>query len=207
MEDKFLKLTNSVYKVLEFFPESDPLKNRAKDKALAIMDSLILMGETSGWMSFQKEKLKVQVLEDIDTLLGYLWIGKMQGWLNSANYLIINSEYEKIKRDLGPVLEPTQKLPGFEPMQMPVIKPEPVAESIEENNVAEDDDTIEKVTERQSKILEYLKNNETAQVMNLQAVLPNVTKRTIRRDLDRLLESGAIEREGDFNEVSYKIKG
>jgi len=43
MENKFLKLTNTVYKVLEFFPESDPLKNRAKDKALAIMEHLILI--------------------------------------------------------------------------------------------------------------------------------------------------------------------
>ena len=31
MEDRFLKLTNTVYKVLEFFPEADPLKNRAKE--------------------------------------------------------------------------------------------------------------------------------------------------------------------------------
>jgi hypothetical protein len=74
MEDKFLKLTNTVYKILEFFPESDPLKNRAKDKVLVIMEHLVLINETSGWASFQKEKIKVQLLEDIDILLGYLWI-------------------------------------------------------------------------------------------------------------------------------------
>ena len=58
MEDKFLKLTNIVYKVLEFFPESDPLKNRAKDRALAILEN--------------------PTPEDIDVLLGYLWIAKNQ---------------------------------------------------------------------------------------------------------------------------------
>ena len=84
-----VKLTNTVYKILEFFPESDPLKNRAKDRALAIMEHLISLDETSGWLSFQKEKIKVQLLEDIDILLGYLWIGKSQGWLNSANCLKI----------------------------------------------------------------------------------------------------------------------
>ena len=66
MQDKFLKLTNTVYKVLEFFPESDPLKNRAKDKALAIMDNLISVNDTAGWASFQKEKNIVNLLEDID---------------------------------------------------------------------------------------------------------------------------------------------
>ena len=81
MEEKFLKLTNSVYKILEYFPESDPLKNRAKDKALAIMDNLVLVNEVSGWTSFQNEKIKSHILEDIDMLLGYLWIAKSQGWL------------------------------------------------------------------------------------------------------------------------------
>ena len=103
--DKFLKLTNTVYKVLEFFPESDPLKNRAKDKTLAIMDSLILINETSGWASFQKEKIKVQILDDIDILVGYLWIAKTQGWMNSVNYLIVANEYEKVKKEVGQPIE------------------------------------------------------------------------------------------------------
>ena len=81
MENEHIKLANTVYKVLEYFPESDPLKNRTKDKALAIMEHLVLVEETSGWASFQKEKIKVQLLEDIDMILGYFWIAKSQGWL------------------------------------------------------------------------------------------------------------------------------
>ena len=114
MENKFLKLTNTVYKVLEFFPESDPLKNRAKDKALAIMEHLILINENSGWASFQKEKTKVHLSEDIDILLGYLWIGKSLGWLNSVNCLIIANEYEKIRKEIEPMMELTRKLPGMD---------------------------------------------------------------------------------------------
>jgi hypothetical protein len=79
MEEYFIRLTNSVYKILEFFPESDPLKNRAKDKALEIMEK--------------------PTLEDIDMLLGYLWIAKTQGWLSSSNCLIISNEYEKIRKE------------------------------------------------------------------------------------------------------------
>ena len=41
--------------------------------------------------------------------------------------------------------------------------------------------------------------------MDLQTILPDITKRTIRRDLDELLESGKITRLGDFNQVFYKI--
>lgn len=197
MQEKFLKLTNSVYKVLEFFPESDPLKNRAKDKALAIMDNLVLVNETSGWASFQKEKIKALLLEDIDMLLGYLWIAKSQGWLNSVNFLIISNEYEKIKKDIAPIIELTQKLPGID--GLPVIKK--IAEKIIEPDFNE-------MTARQKKILEFLEKNEKAQVMDLQTILPNITKRTIRRDLDELLLAGKITRLGEFNQVFYqKVDG
>lgn len=157
MNDKIVKLTSAVYNLLEFFPESDPLKSRAKDKALAIMAD--------------------QNYEDIDILLGYLEIAKNQGWLNSVNYLIVANEYEKlrIQFDSSVISAKTDIQRGND------------------------------MSERQSKILEFLGKNEKAQVMNLQMVLPDITKRTIRRDLDELLEAGKITRLGEFNHVFYQI--
>jgi hypothetical protein len=240
-----VKLTNTVYKLLEFFPESDPLKNRAKDKALAIMEHLTLLNENSaglrnqGWASFHDlintPKVKMQILENIDTLLGYLWIGKSQSWLNSVNCLIIANEYEKIKKEVGLITEPitefTQKLPGieeksnqklaggnkqenkkeasFEPFN-PVLdnkKPgEAVLTELEPINSGPDSWRDKAGTlARQAKIIEFLGKNEKAQVMDLQTILPDITKRTIRRDLDELLGTGKIIRLGDFNQVFYKI--
>ena len=206
MDEKFLKLTNTVYKTLEFFPEADPLKTRAKDKALAIMEHLFLINQTQhppagrqGWATladtFSEGKLKALILEDIDILLGYLWIGKTQGWLNSVNCMIINSEYEKIRKELAPRIESTQKLPGLENMAIETAEQAPALENIRE------------ISERQQKIIEFLQKNEKAQVMDLQTVLPDITKRTIRRDIDELLEAGKIERQGDFNQVFYRLKG
>jgi len=201
MNDKFLKLTNTVYKVLEFFPESDPLKNRAKDKALVIMEHLVLINKTNGWVSFQKEKIKAQLSEDIDVLLGYLWIGKSQGWLNSVNCLVITNEYEKIKKDIKPIMEPTtmeftQKLPNID---KPLI-------SHENTSAAPLELAGSVLSDRQGKILEFLSKNEKAQVMDLITIFPDITKRTIRRDLDELLQAGKIDRTGDFNQVSYQLK-
>jgi len=156
MEERLLKLTNTVYRVLEFFPESDPLKNKAKETALEI--------------------LKNPTAEKIDMLLGYLWIAKSQGWLNSVNWMIISGEYEKIS---------TQK------------SAEAVLNTTANNALSE----------RQDRILEFLIKNEKAQVMDLQTVLPGITKRTIRRDLDQLLLMGRITRMGEFNRVFYKING
>ncbi len=204
MEDKILKLTNAVYKVLDFFPESDPLKNRAKDKALSIMEHLVLINETSGWASFQNEKIKVHILEDIDILLGYLWVGKSQGWLNSVNCLIIANEYEKIRKGIEPdpmgTPELTQKLPGMGGAPTPDKK-------TQEAPVAVANPVLSRAEDRQKQILEFLGRNEKAQVMDLQTILPDITKRTIRRDLDELIEAGKIVRLGDFNQIFYRVKG
>lgn len=160
MDDRIIKLTSAVYNLLEYFPESDPLKNKAKEKALAILENL--------------------KPEDVDILLGYLKIAKMQGWLNSVNYLIITNEYEKIKRGTGLKKENEQKTVRGQ--------------------------TSRELTNRQQEILDFLEKNKKAQVMDLQKILPNVTKRTIRRDLDKLLMVGQIERDGTFNQIIYKIK-
>lgn len=189
MEEKLIKLTNTAYRVLEFLPESDPLKNRAKDKVLAIMDNLAFIFSTSGWASLQKDKAQNQLLTDIDALLTYLEIGRSQGWISAINYLIISNEYEKIKQEIGPIKEMTQKLPNMEFKE--VAEPAPDSQS--------------GITARQGKILEFLKEKEKAQVMDLQIILPDVTKRTIRRDLDELLQMRKITRLGDFNQVFYKL--
>lgn len=199
MNNRFQKLTSTAYKIVDFFPESDPLKNKAKERVLAIMSALGATpagGESKdGWMavgeyfSAEREKKKIQVLEDIDILLGYFEVAKGQGWLSAINCLIICNEYEKIKNQI-------------------YVRPEVIREP-EPNKFFEQDkeEKIEKFTARQGEIINYLTQNEKAQVMDLQGVLPNVTKRTIRRDLDELLKMSKIQRFGQFNQVFYKIRG
>lgn len=186
MKEEIVKLTKTVYRVLEFFPENDPLKIRAKEKVLAIVEHLSLINETSGWMSFQKEKVKAQLSEDVDILLSYLRVAKAQGWLNSVNYLIISNEYEKIKKENKAISVPES-----------VIKSEGAAKEYVPDSF--------KLSGRQEKIIDFLSKNKKAQVADLQTILKDVTKRTIRRDLDELLKTGRIARSGDFNQVFYTI--
>ncbi len=158
MEQKdFVKLTNTVYRILEFLPDSDPLKNKAKEKALLIMDNLNS--------------------ESIASLKNYLELAKNQGWISGLNCLIIQNEYEKIKKILPAVVSGrgAEKLDSF------------------------------KLTKRQELIIKFLQENQKAQVSDLMSVLPDVTKRTIRRDIDELLKIGKIVRTGQFNRVVYMM--
>jgi len=211
MKDKIVKLTNAVYNLLEYFPESDPLKNKAKEKALAIMESLSLVFADEGWVSLKdyfsrnREKAKLQTLEDIGILLNCLKLARLQGWINNVSFLIVFNEYEKIKKEIGALiiiadytqkpLEPVASEDKYPESQNPLLhhsSPKVMTEHGE-------------ITARQSKIIEFLEHNQKAQVMDLMTVLPDITKRTIRRDLNELLKMGKVAREGEFNQVLYKI--
>lgn len=197
MKDDFVKLTNIVYKVLDYIPESDPLKNRAKDKALEMMEYLV---------ADDLEKINKQAVGDIDVLMGYIKIGRSQGWISDINGLIIANEYGKIRNQIATraisASESTQNKP-------PIVLAGEGVQKRDAPSVFLHKKTLLKpavnFSERQNKIIEFLNKNESAQVVDLQTVLPDVTKRTIRRDLDELLGLKRIHRFGEYNQVFYRL--
>lgn len=201
MEEKYLKLTNTAYKVLDFFPEADPLKNKAKEKVLSIMENLPLVLATDGWASLQKDKALSQLTQDIDIFLSCLKIAKSQRWIDNINFLILSKEYEAIRKEV------LAQKPGIR-NPVSVNEETGVGASASANASADtrnDGDGLQKeLTERQKKILEMLNENEKAQVSDIIKIMPDITKRTIRRDLDGLLEMGKVVRIGEWNQVFYK---
>jgi len=197
MKENFLKLTSSAYRLSEYFPESDPLKTKAKAKILSVMEMLVSVNLEENAVVLDNLNQQ-KIIEDIDMLLGYFEIAKNQEWISSINYLIISGEYKKIRDEIS---------------QVKAVKKTIINDSIKEpaninqntnGNIFKKENS-QKFSERQKKIVDFLKENEKAQVMDLQEVLPNITKRTIRRDLDQLLATGEVVRMGEFNQIFYKI--
>ncbi len=188
MEKDFLKITNALYKILDGLSENDPLKNRAKDKALAILENLILLQDVEGWMSLktyfspEREKASFQLRSDIETLESYLNIGKSQGWIDNVNFLIITKEYKLIEDTL----------------------PKPIPNILVKPSLGIEKQKSEKYSPRQEKILKILETTQKARVADFIKELPKITKRTIRRDLDDLLKKGKIIRLGEWNQVVYQ---
>lgn len=216
MEDNFVKITNAVYRLLEFFPENDPLKNRAKEKALEILANSRLVFENQGWISLKKylsperEKFVERLLENIEILESYLKIGKNQGWISDMNLLIVIKEYESIKKRSyvkKVVPEPVEFLGKIQNIHADkgskiILETEKrISQIIEKKSIGQ---SI--YSDRQQKILKMLNKNGKGQVSDIIKELPDVTKRTIRRDLDDLLKKEKIVRIGDYNQVSYQIK-
>ena len=61
----------------------------------------------------------------------------------------------------------------------------------------------EELREREKKILEILEEKGKAQVQDLQKFFPNISKRTLRRDLESLLKKGLVQRSGEWSRIFY----
>ena len=121
--------------------------------------------------------------DDFETLDSFLEVAKMQNWVSPFNVLEIQNEYDKLRQGL---------------FQEVVKKPEAVVKPGFTNI---------KVSERQKKILQILKNKEKVQVWQVKETFPEITKRTLRRDFESLLNQGFIKRIGQRNDTFYELRG
>ncbi len=203
MKEDFIKIVSETYKVIDFFPDADPLKIKAKERVLMVLENLTLIFGAEGWTSLKKEKAIAEFLDNVEILENYLRLGKYQGFIDSINFLIITKEYKKIKEQIG-----IPKSSFRESIKMiPELKEEPLVKKLpklEEISKSVEPISVKNLSERQNRILDILSKKEKAQVSDIIKEIPKVTKRTIRRDLDDLLKRGKVVRVGEWNQVFYK---
>ena len=180
-----VKLTNGVYKVTDGFPENEPLKFKLREIAGDILADLISF--QSSVQKTQKEELQAEIFNKIEILAAYFDLAESQNWVDSKNFLLLRQEYGKIKKELLEDLE---------------INQEP-SRSFAKLRLGSENQNL---SERQKKILQILKKREKAQVGELQKIFSDVSKRTLRRDLDDLLNQGMVDRVGQWNEIYYKVR-
>lgn len=215
MDENFIRVINATYKLLDYFPDNDPLKGKAKERTLKILENLSLVSDASGWTSLKKEKASAELLDDIEVLKNYLHLGKYQGWVGGINLLILLKEYDNIKR--SSIIPTNGNIKYNLEIISNVKSPEEKAIRGVENNNLKNGGSYEKqvvlpenisgskMSERQKKILEIIANKGSAQVSDIIKEIPNITKRTIRRDIDELLKGSKIIRNGEWNKVFYQV--
>jgi predicted HTH transcriptional regulator len=175
----YLKLTQAVYRVTDGFPAGEPLKFKIREMANQILSDLVLFNPTG------QEK----ILKDIEVLDNYFEVARIQNWVNPLNFFVLEQEYSKIKESIAK----SEKAPKAVPKQPVTLNPvQPASEP--------------RSSGRHQKILEILKEKGQAQVWEIKRIFPETSKRTLRRDFDYLLKQGIIERIGEKNGTSYKIK-
>lgn len=178
-KDYFIKLVFGTHKVADLLGGDKEIKIASN----SLLVDLLLFCEENPVTIEQKRNILPRTLRKIDALQTSLLGAKNKEKADPKYFLILQREYSKIPSLLIAFLE-SQKL------------------SVKQEEKQEE----HPLSLRQKKILGMLEHKERTQVWELQKILPEVTKRTLRRDLDDLLKLNLIERQGEWNGVFYRIK-
>jgi len=209
MEKKqIIDLTNKVYRLTLLFPKKEPLRYKIREIANDILtfsinwESLNSLnpGKYASNLKERKKETIFNLEESLDVIHNYFEISKWQNWINYFEILEIQEEYDKIKKEL---YEEIKKIEIEEKTNE--IQNIPKNNLIEEKDIQTDNNFIEKET-RKEKIIKILKKVEKIQVGEINKLFPDVSKRTIRRDFQKMLDQGIIERIGEKNNTYYRLK-
>jgi len=187
-------------------PQQGVLSAQIKDSVSKLLAGLILLGEDNPVTQEQKRTAVPRAIRELGVLIAYLNYAKRTSKLNPGNFLVLEREYNKVGEFLRQLHQDMAKQ-----SPLPVVeKPEPLVPKRDlgapKSPLGNRKESSGNLSGRQVRILELMRNKPKVQVWELQKVLPEVTKRTLRRDLDNLLNRNFIVRKGEWNEVFYQIR-
>lgn len=201
-KDKLIELTNKIYRMTLLFPKKEPLRYKMREAADEILANFVSWESlrdfnpgnfADDWEKRYKDSVFLTA-KYLEILKSYFEVAKWQNWLSYFDVLEIKEEYDKIKNNFKKEIEDLKK----------GEKNETNRDLVSIANIEEG--RSEKLDPRKEKILKILEEKDRAQVWEIKKILPEVSKRTLRRDFDQLLKLGLVERIGERNNTFYKLK-
>ncbi len=177
-----VRLASAVYRVTNFFSDGGVLKNQIREKA-----GEIVLEINAFWGSDRSEKKCYTIKIDMEGLKALFNIAQGQNWVKPINLEVLTRGYTNLERELEEIVVKTPKTSFLSEND----KSSPKLRYNSEN--------------RQSQILGYLKNNGHVQIAQVCQFFPQVSRRTLIRDLDGLTKSGLIQRNGAGRGICYEF--
>jgi len=219
-KDFLIQLTNALYGLTLLFPKKEPLRYKMRELADEILEDLIKLSTPNFKLT---EARPLSALEVLDS---FFEVAKAQSWVKADNILAIQRDYAKLKdefekakvdeRQLSLVIEDEEGDASSSPAEF--MKPAEDKKTLEgedkptetilfalESRTESHSLKAGSMLERQEKIMDFLKENGRVQVWQVKQILPEVTKRTLRRDFEYMLSQGLIERMGERNDTYYQV--
>jgi len=179
-------------------------------------------GDSAGFCSVDilgKERIAFELKKDFNILKKYFEIAKWQNWIGYFDILEIEEEYDKImqrfEREVAFLSGQEQGARTgsvFEWQEKQIISEIKEQDSQSKKLNQKEDIVVLKeeiknneLDPRKEKILDFLKERGKVQVWEIKKILPDVSKRTLRRDFDKLLKLKIVERIGERNETFYRL--
>ncbi len=214
-KDKLIELTNKIYRMTLLFPKKEPLRYKMREAADEILANFVFWEAlrdfnpgnfADDWEKRYKDSVFLTA-KYLEILKSYFEVTKWQNWLSYFDVLEIEEEYDRIKSNFKKEIEDLEK--GEKNLKMKPLLPifkvdrETDRDLVSVANVGKG--RKEKLDSRKEKILKILEEKDRAQVWEIKKILPEVSKRTLRRDFDQLLKLGLVERIGERNNTFYKL--
>ena len=180
-KETLIRLTSDLYKLTLLFPKKEPLRCKIRELADDILTSYIRLDS----------KDNRDLILDLETLDGFFTIAREQNWVSFSEVLKVSERYVSLRKELEDVIDSHQQAMALETV---------TAETgIDFNDLSKSD-------QRRDMILAILKEKNKAQVWEFKKIFPKLTKRTLRRDFEKLLGQGLVERIGERNQTFYRLK-
>lgn len=180
-EDYIIKLTLLVYQTSEGWSEEDPIRFHIRRKAGEVLKDFILATSSNPALSEKKA-----ALEGLNEMIDIIRWARRDKKVTRKEFISLRDGYKEAGETFSvPSGAETRK------KEKKVLKKEKKRSY-----------TLKK---RERKIIAVLDREKRAQVSELKEYFPEISKRTLRRDIDGLLEKGLIIRKGEWNNVFYTL--
>jgi hypothetical protein len=224
-KNEIIELTNKVYKFTLLFPKKEPLRYKIRETAQELLANLVALESLNnprpGMIliseAMNQKKIFFTADKDLEIMNSYFEVAKWQNWVNYFDMLEIQEKYANIRGNLeiqiskfysrdALTLAGQKELLG----QKNNLAKEPVLVEIKDEGPAailakiDKDETSQQIT-RHNEILKILNKVEAMQVGEMNKFFPGVSKRTLRRDFQKLLSQHYIERIGEKNATFYRM--
>jgi len=210
-----IELTNKLYRLTLLFPKKEPLRYKIRKTAIDILSDVVKWeclnspnpGKYVNDFELKRKEIIFSMENNLEVINNYFEIAKWQNWINYFDILEIQEEYDKIKFNL---FEEIKKIELNNLTIKPAIFFNNRNSSIETESIKAEENLFNNSSKdfesRRDKILKILKKVERIQVGEINKLFPDVSKRTIRRDFQKMLNQGIIQRIGEKNNTFYILK-
>jgi molybdopterin converting factor small subunit len=180
-KEKIIIFVLAIYRITDKFPKEEPLKNVIRKNALEMIEEYFLF-LNKPTLNNSGNNLIFAKLETLDHLF---ILAEKQNWLNPKNFAILRKEIQKMKEE-------------FKNRNQNKVKSK-IKDNLEKRALKLNSNR----EQRCQKILEVLGKEGKIKVSDIQKYFPQITKRTLRRDLRYLFQTRQILRIGDRINTYY----
>ena len=223
---ELIDLTDKLYRLTLLFPKKEPLRYKIRELADEILAGFCSLdafnSQNPGSFLEEKEKEEKRVIFEMEknlmTIDSYFEVAKWQNWVNYFEILEFQEKYDKIKSDLFKKIKELE-IKDYNPKERSIVQEIENKREISFNsdNLSATGTAITKTNTdnvikeegfslRKEKILKILEKFEKVQIKDVKKLFPEVSKRTLRRDFQKLTNQGLVERIGEKSNTFYRIR-